>query len=112
MSMNRIRIAVAGGGRIPIDMIHELGSLRRTVGAIAAVRAFTSGATRGFVVQADPTACRGVAARIRWPYRSSTSPRIRGEAEPLVTARHGLQNLRVTEAIAEAAKTGRTMNTN
>ena len=31
---------------------------------------------------------------------------IRGEAQPLVTARDGLQNLRVTEAIALAARTG------
>jgi predicted dehydrogenase len=31
---------------------------------------------------------------------------VRGEATPLVTARDGLQNLRVTEAIARAAKTG------
>ncbi len=37
---------------------------------------------------------------------------IRGDAEPLVTARDGLQNLRVTEAIVEAAKTGRTVNIN
>jgi len=32
---------------------------------------------------------------------------IRGEAEPLVSARDGLLNLRITEAIAEAARTGR-----
>jgi predicted dehydrogenase len=32
---------------------------------------------------------------------------IRGEVKPLVTVRDGLQNLRVTEAIAEAAATGR-----
>jgi predicted dehydrogenase len=32
---------------------------------------------------------------------------IRGEAEPRVTARDGLANLRVTEAIAEAARTGK-----
>jgi len=32
---------------------------------------------------------------------------IRGEAEPLVTGRDGLQNLRVTDAIVEAARTGR-----
>jgi predicted dehydrogenase len=32
---------------------------------------------------------------------------VRGEAEPLVSARDGLKNLRVTEAIAEAAKSGR-----
>jgi predicted dehydrogenase len=32
---------------------------------------------------------------------------IRGEAEPLVGARDGLANLRITEAIAEAARTGR-----
>ncbi len=31
---------------------------------------------------------------------------IRGEAQPLVSGRDGLQNLRVTEAIAEAARTG------
>ncbi len=32
---------------------------------------------------------------------------IRGEAEPLVSARDGLLNLTITEAIAEAARTGR-----
>ena len=32
---------------------------------------------------------------------------VRGEAEPLVSARDGLLNLRVTEAIADAARTGR-----
>ena len=31
---------------------------------------------------------------------------IRGDAEPLVSARDGLQNLRVTEAVVEAAKHG------
>lgn len=31
---------------------------------------------------------------------------VRGEAQPLVTALDGLQNLRITEAIAQAAKTG------
>jgi len=31
---------------------------------------------------------------------------IRGEAAPLVTIRDGLANLKVTEAIAEAARTG------
>jgi predicted dehydrogenase len=34
---------------------------------------------------------------------------VRGEAEPLVTARDGLANLRVTEAIAEAGRSGRTI---
>jgi predicted dehydrogenase len=34
---------------------------------------------------------------------------IRGEAQPLVTGRDGLQNLRVTDAIAEAARTGGTV---
>jgi predicted dehydrogenase len=32
---------------------------------------------------------------------------IRGEAKPLVTVRDGLQNLKVTEAVAEAARTAR-----
>ena len=31
---------------------------------------------------------------------------IRGQAQPLVSVRDGLQNLRVTEAIAEAARSG------
>jgi predicted dehydrogenase len=31
---------------------------------------------------------------------------IRGAAQPLVSGRDGLQNLRVTDAIAEAAKSG------
>ena len=35
---------------------------------------------------------------------------IRGEAQPVVTARDGLQNLKVTEAIAEATKSGATVN--
>ncbi len=34
---------------------------------------------------------------------------VRGEVAPLVTARDGLDNLRVTEAIVEAARTGRTV---
>jgi predicted dehydrogenase len=34
---------------------------------------------------------------------------VRGEAEPLVSARDGLQNLRVAEAIALAAKSGQTV---
>jgi predicted dehydrogenase len=36
---------------------------------------------------------------------------VRGEAEPLVTCRDGLQNLRVTDAIVEAARTGRVVAT-
>jgi predicted dehydrogenase len=36
---------------------------------------------------------------------------IRGEAEPLVSARDGLQNLRATEAVVEAARTGSTVAT-
>jgi predicted dehydrogenase len=34
---------------------------------------------------------------------------VRGEAEPLVNPRDGLRNLRVTEAIAEATRSGRTI---
>ena len=36
---------------------------------------------------------------------------IRGEAEPLVSARDGLQNLRVTEAVVEAARNGSVVST-
>ena len=35
---------------------------------------------------------------------------IRGEVKPLVSGRDGLQNLRVTDAIAEAAKTGKVVS--
>ena len=35
---------------------------------------------------------------------------IRGEAQPLVSGRDGLMNLRVTEAIAEAARTGKVVD--
>lgn len=34
---------------------------------------------------------------------------VRGEAEPLVSARDGLRNLQITEAIVEAAQSGRTV---
>jgi predicted dehydrogenase len=37
---------------------------------------------------------------------------VRGEAEPLVSAQDGLQNLRVTEAIVEAARSGQTVKLN
>ncbi|SAL44851.1 inositol 2-dehydrogenase [Caballeronia arvi] len=36
---------------------------------------------------------------------------VRGEAEPIVSARDGLQNLRITEAIVEAAKSGEIVET-
>jgi len=36
---------------------------------------------------------------------------VRGEVEPIVNARDGLQNLRITEAIAEAARTGKIVDT-
>jgi predicted dehydrogenase len=36
---------------------------------------------------------------------------VRGEAQPLVTARDGLENLRITEAIAQAARTGQIVHT-
>jgi len=35
---------------------------------------------------------------------------IRGEATPLVSARDGLQNLRVVDAIAKAARSGRAVD--
>ena len=36
---------------------------------------------------------------------------VRGEAQPIVSARDGLQNLRITEAIVEAARTGSIVDT-
>lgn len=178
-----------GGGPILINMIHEVGNLRRMVGEITAVQAFASNATRGHPVEdtvainlrfangalgtflvSDTAACArsweqtsrenlsypaypdedcytiigtsGSLAvptmRIKYyerpedrswwkPFRTRvveiarTDPLaaqiehfaavVRGEAEPLVTCRDGLQNLRVTDAIAEAARTGRIVET-
>jgi predicted dehydrogenase len=37
---------------------------------------------------------------------------VRGEAEPLVSARDGLLNLEITDAIVRAAKTGRVIEVN
>jgi predicted dehydrogenase len=179
-----------GGGPILINMIHEVGSLRRMVGEIVAVQAFTSNSTRGFPVE-DTVAvnlrfangalgtfllCDTAGSARSWEQTSQENKSyptypdedcytilgtngslavptmrikyydrkedrswwkpfqtrvvtlerrdplaeqiehfaavIRGEAEPLVTARDGLQNLRVADAIVAAAKTGRTVNTN
>ena len=36
---------------------------------------------------------------------------VRGEVTPIVSARDGLENLRITEAIVEAARTGRSVET-
>ena len=177
-----------GGGPILINMIHEVGNLRRMVGEIVAVQAFASSAMRGFPVE-DTVAVNlrfangalgtflvsDTAASARsWEQTSQENTRyptypdedcytiigtngslavptmrvryyekkedrswwkpfqthvialerldplaeqiehfaavVRGEARPLVTARDGLMNLRVTEAIAEAAKSGRIVN--
>jgi predicted dehydrogenase len=175
-----------GGGPILLNMIHEVDNLRSLCGEIVAVQAFTSSATRNFLVE-DTAAISlrfangalgtfmlsDTAASDRsWEHTSGEDPRyakahtdnddcylvagtlgslaiptmrlqryptaadrswhksletcvielqvvdplerqiahfadvIRGRAKPLVSARDGLQNLRVVDAIVEAAKTG------
>lgn len=174
-----------GGGPILLNMIHEVHNLRMLCGAIVAVQAFKSHATRGFAVEdtvainlrfasgvlgtfllSDTAACprsweqtsqennayatsededcyviTGTNGSLSVPtMRLKTYPRpedrswwkpfetgtvglvrddplkhqiehfgavVRGEALPLVSVRDGLDNLRVTEAIVEAAHTGR-----
>jgi predicted dehydrogenase len=173
-----------GAGPILLNMIHEVHNLRMLCGEIAAVQAFASNDTRGFVVEdtvainlrfasgmlgtfmlSDTAACArsweqtsqenkaypsygdedcyviaGTNGSLSVPtMRLKTYPRpedrswwkefevgqvgmvrddplkhqiehfiqvVRGFAEPLVSARDGLRNLRVTEAIAAAAKSG------
>ena len=175
----------AGGGPILINLIHDIASLRALCGEIAALQAFSSNATRGFVVEdtvamslrfangalgtfllSDTAAasrsweqtsgenasyagyrdencyliagtrgsveiptmrCRFYpdgAERSWWrPFETKTvavsrddplarqlshfCSVIRGDARPLVTARDGLENLRVTHAAVESARTGR-----
>lgn len=175
-----------GGGPILLNMIHEIGNLRSLCGEIVAVQAFTSNATRNFLVE-DTAAVAlrfangalgtfmlsDTAASDRsWEHTSGEDPRyakahtdeddcyliagtfgslaiptmrlqqyptaadqswhkelkksavklevvdplerqiahfadvIRGKAIPLVSVRDGLQNLRVVDAIVEAAKSG------
>lgn len=173
-----------GGGPILINMIHEVGNLRRMIGEIVAVQAFSSNATRGFCVEDTvsinlrfangalgtfllsdtgasaksweqtaqenaayaaypdedcytvigtrgslgvptmrvksyegtharswfaPFATRTVAFDRKDPLAAQIehfAAVIRGDEKPLVTARDGLANLRVVDAIVEAARTG------
>ncbi|PKO63107.1 MAG: oxidoreductase [Betaproteobacteria bacterium HGW-Betaproteobacteria-18] len=177
-----------GAGPILTNMIHEVHNLRMLCGDIVAVQAFSSNATRGFVIEdtvaitlrfasgalgtfmlSDTAACprsweqtsqenkayptyadedcyviTGTNGALSVPtMRLKTYPRpedrswwkefevgvvgmvrddplkqqmehfgavVRGEAEPLVSARDGLQNLRVTEAIVQAAQSGQVVN--
>jgi len=179
----------AGGGPIPINLIHEVHSLRLLCGEIVAVQALASNATRGFAVEdtvvinfrfasgalgtfvlsdtaASPRSweqnagenpaydhhpdedCYIVAgthgslaiptmrlhryadngARSWWrPLELVRLPLerddpierqlahfvdvIRGDAEPLVDVEGALANLRITEAVAEAVRTGATVAT-
>ena len=177
-----------GGGPILLNMIHEVHNLRMLCGAIIAVQALASHATRGFPVEdtvainlrfangalgsfmlSDTAACARsweqtskenkayptypdedcyvvigtfgslsvptmrlktydkAEDRSWWkPFRMSVAEMVRddplvrqfehfgavvrGEVEPLVTARDGLANLRITEAIVRAAKSGQTVD--
>ena len=178
----------SGGGPILINLIHDIASLRALCGEISALHAFSSNATRGFIVE-DTAAISlrfangalgtfllsdTAAAAKSWEQTSGENESyasyrdencylisgtrgsieiptmcckfypegaerswwkafetktfdisrvdplarqlthfcsvIRGNALPMVTARDGLQNLRVTEAVVESARTGQTVN--
>ena len=176
-----------GAGPILINMIHEVHNLRMLCGEIAAVQAFSSNATRAFLVEdtvaislrfvngvlgtfmlSDTAACPrsweqtsqenpaypsysdedcyvisgtndslsiptmrlktypspqdrswwkefdvGVVGLVRTdPLRCQMEhfgAVVRGEATPLVSARDGLLNLKITEAIVQAASSGQTV---
>jgi predicted dehydrogenase len=77
----------------------------RQSGEIVAVEAIASSAIRKFLVE-DTVAINLRSRMERWALFDEDAY---GGADPLVTARDGLQNLRVTDAILEAARTGATV---
>jgi predicted dehydrogenase len=106
-----------GGGPILINLIHEVHNLRMLCGEITAVQAFSSNAVRGFAVEDTvvinlrfASGALGTVGLVRddpLQHQMAHFARVvRGEEAPLVSARDGLNNLRVTEAIAEAAARG------
>lgn len=132
--MNQLRIAVAGAGAIGLRHIEEIEKSRSShLSAIVDVSAKAPELARkaGVPLYASlaDTLAEGIRLceaaekagvkllvghhRIHSPILHKACAVIRsGILGPLVRARDGLQNLRVVEAIAEAAKTGRIVETN
>jgi predicted dehydrogenase len=74
------------------------------------VKHFTTGAERSWTT---PLASETIAMKPADPLQRQLQnfcDVIRGDAEPVVTARDGLQNLKVVEAIGKAARSGQTCN--
>lgn len=83
------------------------GNLRMMIGEIVSVQAFASIATRGFQVEDTVAiAFRFANGALGTRQLEHFIAVIRGEVQPLVTGRDALQNLRVTEAVVRAARTG------
>src|SRR5208283_4799065 len=108
--LEKVRIAVAGAGLIGLRHIEEtVASHNCNLAAIIDPRPKAAEVAQKYGVplyqSLQPSRKRSLSSALRQIEHFGKV--IRGEEAPLVTGRDGLQNLRVVDAISEAAKTGK-----
>lgn len=112
--MARVRIAVAGAGLIGLRHIEETqksqsAKLSAIVDPSPSLKYYEKEEERSWYKPFKAETIRLERADPLARQIEHFAAVIRGDAKPLVTGRDGLQNLRVTDAIAEAAKSGKTV---